>query len=462
MRLRGSMMFHVEHPAGLSWAERDKAVLWHPFTSMKEWMEGEPLIIERAEGRYLIDTAGRRYFDAVSSLWVTVHGHSHPAIVEAMERQLRSLDHSTLLGLAHPTSIELAEQLLDLAPHGMARVFYSDSGSTAVEIALKQAFQYWAQVGRPAKCRFLHLSDAYHGDTLGVVGVGGIPVFHRIFGPLIVTGINLPSPAPARTESAEQALGRALAELEDTLSAHGHELAAFVLEPLVQGAAGMLVHPPGYLRAAADLCTRHDVLLIADEVATGFGRTGTMFACEQEGVTPDFLCVAKGLTGGTVPLAATISTERVFSAFRHPRSEQGTFFHGHTYTGNPIACAAALANLELFRTEGTLSHVARLRGWMAAALAELGATTWVDRTRQCGVMAGIELGHEGQPFPPDAFTGGAVAEAARAHGVIMRPLGDTLVWMPPLTTTEAEVRALAEATRAAIRDVCAPDVPRGT
>jgi adenosylmethionine-8-amino-7-oxononanoate aminotransferase len=421
---------------------------------MPEWMAGEPLVIERAEGRYLFDTDGRRYFDAVSSLWVTVHGHSHPALVAAINTQLARLDHSTLLGLAHPASIELAERLLELAPPGLSRVFYSDSGSTAVEIALKQAYQYWALEGRPEKRRFLHLRDSYHGDTLGAVGVGGIPIFHRVFGPLVVAGIPLASPAPRAGESDPAALERSLTELHAALAAHHHEVAALVLEPLVQGAAGMLVHPRGYLAAAAEACRRHDVLLIADEVATGFGRTGTMFACEQESVSPDLLCLAKGITGGTLPLAATLCTDRIFQAFQRPRRELATFFHGHTYTGNPLACAAALANLEIFEREETLAHVRKLSGWMQSALDELAALPWVAGVRRCGVMAGIELGTPDGPFPADAFTSSAVCDAARAHGVIMRPLGDTLVWMPPLTTTDVELQHLRASTRAAILDVC--------
>lgn len=450
-------MFHVEQEVGHSrWPDRDKEVVWHPFTSMKEWIEGAPLVIERADGRFLIDTAGRRYFDAVSSLWVTVHGHSRPEIVRAIEQQLRVLDHSTLLGLAHPASIELAERLVELAPPGLTRVFYSDSGSTAVEIALKQAFQYWAHLGKPRKSRFLHLAESYHGDTLGVVGVGGMEIFHRIFGPLVVAGRCISSPAPQRGETLDASLARALRELEGVLAADHDRLAAFVVEPLVQGAAGMLVHPKGYLRAAADLCARHDVLLIADEVATGFGRTGTMFACEQEGVSPDFLCLAKSLTGGSLPLAATLCTDRVFSAFRDPRRDLRTFFHGHTYTGNPLACAAALANLDLFRTEATLEHVRQLAGWMARELDSLRDLPWVADIRRCGTMTGIELHDRGQPFPAERFMGSVVSDAARAHGIIMRPLGDTLVWMPPLTTLESEVRLLAGATRAAILECCGP------
>jgi adenosylmethionine-8-amino-7-oxononanoate aminotransferase len=447
-------MFHVKHD-GLSWADRDKRVLWHPFTSMPEWIAGEPLVIERAQGRYLYDVQGRAYFDAVSSLWVTVHGHSHPGLMAALTAQLARLDHSTMLGLSHPPAIELAERLVAIAPPGLTRVFYSDAGSTAVEIALKMAYQYWALHGQPAKRRFLHLTDSYHGDTLGAVGVGGMPVFHRTFGPLIVAGVPLRSPAPATGESEEESRVRALSALELELTARRDEIAALVIEPLIQGAAGMLVHPVGYLAAAAELCRQHDVLLIADEVATGFGRTGTMFACEHEHVTPDLMCLAKGMTGGMLPLAATLCTDRIFQAFQRPRRELAAFFHGHTYTGNPLACAAALANLDVFAAEDTLGHVARLQQWMETEISRLQALPWVRQTRQCGVMAGIELTGLQGVFDADAFVGPAVCEAARAHHVIMRPLGDTLVWMPPLTTTRDEMAVLADATRSAVESVCA-------
>lgn len=431
--------FHVEH----SWPERDKRVLWHPFTQAHEWTAGTPLVIDRAEGNYLIDPDGRRYFDGVSSLWITTHGHGHPVITKAIADQAAALDHSTLLGLSHPRAIELAERLCALAPAGLTRVFYSDSGSTAVEIALKQAFQYWALTGHPTKQRFVHLAESYHGDTLGAVGVGGMSLFHRIFGPLVVAGIRVPTPALEPD--------RALPHLAELLSTRATEIAAVVLEPLIQGAAGMLVHPPGYLRDVADLCRRHDVLLIADEVATGFGRTGTMFACEQESVSPDFLCVAKGLTGGTLPLAATLSTERIYDAFVAPRIEQRTFFHGHTYTGNPIACAAALANLALFDSENTLARVRQLAERLAGHFARIATHPIVSAVRQRGLMAGIEIARpDGHPFPPELFAGTVVCDLVRAHGVILRPLGDVIVWLPPLSSTPADLDLLYQATTAAL------------
>lgn len=427
----------------VDWSERDKRVLWHPFTQAAEWTAGTPLVIERGEGNYLIDTEGRRYFDGVSSLWVTTHGHG--VVAEAIAAQARLLDHSTMLGLTHPRGIELAERLVAIAPPGLTRVFYSDSGSTAVEIALKQAFQYCAQTGQPQRRRFIHLAESYHGDTLGAVGVGGMSLFHRIFGPLIVAGIPVPTPA-LHPETA-------LRDLDQTLRDHGHEVAAMVIEPLIQGAAGMLVHPRGYLKAAADLCRLHGVLLIVDEVATGFGRTGTMFASEQEGIQPDFMCLAKGLTAGALPLAATLSTERIYQAFVAPRAEQQTFFHGHTFTGNPIACAAALANLDLMAQPGFFEKVNAAAATMAEHLARLRALPVVHHVRQVGMMAGIELRDiEGTPLPADQFFGSLVCERARAHGVILRPLGDVIVWMPPLTSTVDDLALLAHATRAAIEE----------
>ena len=397
----------------------DQRHLWHPFTPMLEWSREDPLVISRGDGCYLVDEDGRSYLDGVSSLWVNVHGHNHPAINQAIRDQLDQLAHSTLLGLTHPTAIELARRLVEIAPDGLTRVFYSDSGSTAVEIALKQAFQYWSLRGEPRRQHFVHLAHAYHGDTLGAVGVGGIELFHRIFGPLIVAGIPAPSPVtyPDPERRGPEALrDRALTDMDSILSERGGEIAAVVMEPLVQGAAGMIMHPPGFLKGVETLCRKHGVLLIVDEVATGFGRTGTMFACEQEDVHPDLLCLAKGITGGYLPLAATLAREEIYEAFLAERIEGKTFFHGHTYTGNPLACAAALASLDLFGTD--LLPQVRQRAEQLGALAteHLGDLPVVGDIRQRGLMFGIELVADratGRPFPVEHFKGNAVCRAAQ-------------------------------------------------
>ena len=415
-------------------SELDQRVLWHPFTQMAEW---SPLVIASGDGSFLIDETGTRYLDGVSSLWCNVHGHRNPALDRALAAQAGKLAHSTFLGLTHEPGIRLAAALLEVAPAGLTRVFYSDSGSTAVEIALKQSFQYWQLRGRPTKQRFLRLGDAYHGDTLGAVGVGGIDLFHRVFGPLLVQSIAIPSPAGTDGTAA-------LARIEAELASRAYEIAALVVEPLVQGAAGMLVHPKGFLSAAAELCRRFNVHLIVDEVATGFGRTGTMFACEQEAVSPDFLCLAKGIAGGYLPLAATLATEEIFSAFLGKRAELKHFFHGHTFTGNPLACAVGLASLELLRRETLPNARARIPE-MAAALARIAALAGVREVRQVGMMAGIELtAIEGRAL------GVEVCDRIRAHGVILRNLGEVVVWMPPLSLSGPELELLERATTRAI------------
>ncbi len=416
----------------------DRRVMWHPFTQMAEW---DPLVIERGEGNYLFDTQGRRYLDGVSSLWCNVHGHHHPRLDRALREQLDRIAHSTFLGLTHEPGIRLGAALVAAAPPGLTRVFYSDSGSTAVEIALKQSFQYWQLRGQPSKQRFLRLGEAYHGDTLGAVGVGGIDLFHRIFGPLLVQSIAIPSPAIVGSEAA-------LHRLEQDLAARSAEIAAFVVEPLIQGAAGMLVHPPGFLSRVAELCRAFSVHLIVDEVATGFGRTGTLFACEQERVAPDFLCLAKGITGGYLPLAATLSTEEIYAAFLGRRAELKHFFHGHTFTANPLACAVGLESLALLRDE-TLAHAQRQLDGFAGALDRIHQLPGVREVRRCGLMAGIELvSREGRAL------GVEVCDRVRHHGVILRPLGDVVVWLPPLTIEAEDLALLEDATRKAIAEVC--------
>lgn len=418
-------------------ADLDRRIMWHPFTQMAEW---EPLVITAGDGNYLIDRAGRRYLDGVSSLWCNVHGHRHPRLDRALRAQLDRIAHSTFLGLSHEPAVRLGAALLEVAPPSLRRVFYSDSGATAVEIALKQSFQYWQLRGRASKQRFLRLDEAYHGDTLGAVGVGGIELFHRIFGPLLVRSAAIPSPAGSDGSAA-------LGALEQQLVAHADEFAAFVLEPLVQGAAGMLVHPRGFLARAAELCRRHAVHLIVDEVATGFGRTGTLFACEQEGVAPDFLCLAKGITGGYLPLAATLTSEEIYAAFLGPQHELKQFFHGHTYTANPLACAVGLESLALLR-ESTLANAHVQIPRFTAALDRISGIPGVRSIRRCGLMAGIELHAR-----PPRHLGNEVCARVRGHGVILRPLGDIIVWMPPLTLQPVDLELLEQATAAAIREV---------
>ncbi|MDQ3720600.1 MAG: adenosylmethionine--8-amino-7-oxononanoate transaminase [Actinomycetota bacterium] len=410
----------------------DRECLWHPFTQQEGWMAEEPLIVERARGSELVDTQGRRYLDGVSSLWCNVHGHRHPRIDSAVRDQLSRVAHSTMLGLSHPPAIKLARKLVDLSPPELTRVFYSDNGSTATEIALKMAFQWWRQRGDEHRTKFISLRDAYHGDTVGSVSVGGIELFHSLYRPLLFDTLQA-EPGDA-------------ADMERLLAEHGDEVAAVIVEPLVQGAAGMLVHPPGYLRTVRELCDRHGVLLICDEVAVGFGRTGKMFASEHEGVSPDFLCLAKGITGGYLPLAATLVTETVYEGFLGRQEELRTFFHGHTYTGNPLACAAALACLEVFDEERTLERLGPKIGLLSRLLEAVADLPAVSEVRQVGLMVGIELGG----FALEQRMGHRVTLEARRRGAIVRPLGDVVILMPPLSMTEQDLRRLVGATAEAI------------
>jgi adenosylmethionine-8-amino-7-oxononanoate aminotransferase len=404
----------------------DQQFVWHPFTQQQGWSEETPLMIERGEGVYLYDVEGNRYIDGTSSLWCNVHGHHHPVLDAAAKAQFDKIAHSTMLGLSHPGATELAERLIEIAPEGLQRVFYSDSGSTAAEIALKMAFQYHQQRGDTARTRFVRMREAYHGDTIGSVSVGGIDLFHATYKPLLF-----------ETLAAEP--GDA-AQMEQLLSAHEGEVAAVIMEPLVQGAGGMIVHPEGYLRAVRELCDEHGVLLICDEVATGFGRTGTMFAVEREGVSPDFMCLAKGITGGYLPLAATLTTEAVYEGFLGAPAEGKTFFHGHTYTGNPIACAVALANLDIFRDERTIEALQPKIELLDRRLAEIAEMPGVTEVRSRGVMVGIDLGEH----DPELRLGHRVTQEARKRGAMIRPLSEVIVLMPPLAISEAELTDLLD------------------
>ena len=414
----------------------DRRHLWHPFTQQQGWEnEDPPIVIDHAEGTTLYDTYGNAYLDGVSSLWCNVHGHRQPAIDAAVRAQLDRVAHSTMLGLSHEPAIELAERLLAVAPSGLSRVFYSDSGSTAVEVALKMAFQWWAQRGDTERTGFICLENAYHGDTIGAVSVGGIDLFHTLYRPLLLDTWR------ARAGDADH--------LEKLLDEHGAQVAAVILEPLVQGAAGMLMQPEGYLKRVRELCDAHGVLLICDEVATGLGRTGAMFACDHEGVTPDLMCVGKGLTGGYLPLAATLTTERIYEGFLGEYEDSKTFFHGHTYTGNPLACAAGVATLELFERKRTLARlqpkIELLTRLLAQRIHELPA---VAEIRQRGFMVGIELYRS----PDGGRAGHEVTLAARRRGAIIRPLGDVVVLMPPLSISDGELRRLVTITASAIAD----------
>ena len=435
----------------------DRAHLWHPFTQMQEWLGTEPLVIAEGDGNYLIDLAGRRYLDGVSSLWCNVHGHRRPEIDQAIRAQLDRIAHTTLLGLASPPSAELAARLVACAPPGLTRVFYSDAGATAVEIALKLALQYWRLRGED-RPRFVALVDGYHGDTLGAMSVGFSEPFHRFFTPLMpVTRV----PAPyvlerTRGLPASTALAEALAMLETTLAHERGTIAAVVLEPLVQGAAGMWPQPVEYLPAVRELTRRYDTLLVCDEVATGFGRTGRLFACDHTGTTPDLLTVGKGLTGGYLPLAATLATEEIFEAFLGPYEGYTAFFHGHTFTGNALACAAALASLALF-TPPMLATLPRKGEVLARALERhVRPLPHVAEIRQRGLMVGIELMRSParrESYAASERIGHQVILAARRRGVILRPLGDVIVLMPPLAITDDESDTLAGVAAESIAEV---------
>ncbi|MBI5395486.1 MAG: aspartate aminotransferase family protein [Verrucomicrobia bacterium] len=438
-------------------ADKDHRHLWHPFTQMRDWMAEEPVIIERGQGARLWDTKGREYLDANASIWTNIHGHSHPRINAAIRAQLEKVAHSSFLGLSNVPAIELAEKLVAIAPGAsvgvqasaclpaseqpkgwtptgrLTRVFYSDDGSTAVEVAIKMALHYWVHRGQPERRRFVAFTGAYHGDTIGAVSLGGIDLFHATYKPLLF-----------EVKHVVDAAG-----LKAVLEKHGNEVAAVAIEPLIQGAAGMKLWPRGLLAETRRLCDEHGTLLIADEVMTGFGRTGTMFACQGESVPPDFLCLAKGLTGGYMPLAATLTTERVFDAFLGSYEDQKTFFHGHSYTGNQLGCAAALASLAVFEEERTLERLQPKIGLLRDELKQFCALKPVMEVRQCGFIAGVEVG----PYPWQAKAGIRVCQRARELGVLTRPVGNVIVIMPPLCVTEEELRKICEVLRRAVEEV---------
>ncbi|WP_337102865.1 adenosylmethionine--8-amino-7-oxononanoate transaminase [Paenibacillus sp. YIM B09110] len=426
----------------------NKEHLWHPFTQMKDYNNSDPLIIERGEGIKLYDVQGRAYYDGFSSVWLNVHGHNVPELNQAITDQLGRVAHSTLLGMANVPAIELAEKLAGIAPKGLNKVFYSDSGATGVEIAIKMAFQYWHNQGIRGKKSFITMNQAYHGDTIGAVSVGAIPLYHDVFRPLLFPSHVIPYPYAYRHQGGEtKALEATLTALSHLLETRAEEIAALIVEPIVQGAGGIIVMPPNCLREMAALCRKHGVLLIADEVATGFGRTGAMFACDLEGVSPDLMVIGKGLTGGYLPVAATLATDEVYNAFYADYEEQKTFFHGHSFTGNPLGCAVALASLKLFEERKLVEGVRAKASFVEHKLEPLKDRPHVGEIRQKGLMIGIELVRDKvsrEPYDWAERIGVRASLRARELGMLTRPLGNVIVFIPPLASTEAELDEMTD------------------
>ena len=438
----------------------DHRHLWHPFTEMRAWMREQPIIVERGEGNYLIDVNGRRYLDGVSSLWCNVHGHRKAELDRALAAQAGRIAHSTMLGLGNVPATELGAELIAIAPSGLSRVFYSDSGAEAVEVAIRIAAQYFQLAGAPARTRFLTLTESYHGDTIGSVSLGFSEPFHRHVRGLLFPALKTDPPHVFRFQRAmapQAAMRAALDAAARIIEEHRDTLAALVIEPMMQGAAGMWAHDAEFLRGIAALARAAGALVIGDEVATGFGRTGAMFASEHAGLAPDLLCLGKGITGGYLPLAATLATENIFAAFLGEPRDFRAFYYGHTYTGNPLATAVARANLALFRDEKIIDRIQPRIAQMATGLrARFADLPQVADIRQQGLMVGIELMEDPArkiPFPPEQMIGHRIITRARDKGVVIRPLGDVIILMPPLSISAEELDFLLDAVRDATREI---------
>ncbi|WP_078552128.1 adenosylmethionine--8-amino-7-oxononanoate transaminase [Bacillus alkalicellulosilyticus] len=437
--------------------EKSRKYLWLPFTQMKDYDE-HPLIIESGEGIKVKDVNGKEYYDGFSSVWLNVHGHRKQELDDAIKRQLEKIAHSTLLGMTNIPATELAERLVALSPEKLTRVFYSDSGAEAMEIALKMAFQYWKNIGRPEKQKFISMQNGYHGDTIGAVSVGSIDLFHHVYGPLMFDSFKAPIPYVYRSESNKPEVCRddCLKQLEHLLIEHHDTIAALSIESMVQGAAGMIVMPEGFLSGVRKLCTKYEVLMIVDEVATGFGRTGKMFACEHEGVQPDLMAAGKGITGGYLPIAVTFTTEEIYQAFYDDYSTLKTFFHGHSYTGNQLGCAVAIENLRLFEQDQIIKQVTQKAQILHELLQPLMELAHVGDIRQLGFMCGIELVQSKETkesFPKTGRIGYQVSLKMRELGMLTRPMGDVLVFMPPLVSTAEELQAMVNIIKRAIEEV---------
>jgi len=428
----------------------DRRCLWHPYTQMHDYRQRDFLLIDRAEGIKLYDRQGRWYFDTISSWWCIVHGHGHPIIKNRLKGQIDRLQQVLLAGVSHEPAIRLAEELMRLTPPNLTRVFYSDNGSCACEIAVKMSLQYWQQSGQSRRTELVGVERGYHGDTIGTMSLGGVPEFHRAFAGLRFPSHRLPSPDCYRCaleQDRENCRQQCLEPLAELLERQGERIAALIIEPLIQAAGGMIIYPPAYLRKVAELTGRYGVHLILDEVATGFGRTGTMFACEQAGVSPDFLCLSKGLTGGYLPLAATLTSEEVYSAFHGPYSENRTFFHGHTFSGNPLGCAAALGSLQVFTEEQTMATLPAKIEKLRSGLNRFRELAWVGDIRTLGMIGVLELVKDRQsrePFPPKARIGWHLYLAGLQESLILRPLGNIVYLWLPLSTTTAEIDEILE------------------
>jgi len=438
---------------------KDLKYVWHPYTQMKDCEEFPPIPIAKAEGVKLYDHDGNFYYDTISSWWCNVHGHNHPAIKSAVKKQLDSLEHVLFAGFTHEPAVELAEKLVAIAPGDLTRVFYSDNGSTAVESALKMSFQYWQNTGKKGKTGFLSLDMAYHGDTIGTMSISGVDLFNEKFKPLLFKAFKAPTPycyrCPFGKKKGECAL-ECLRRAEEILRGGADEISAVVIEPVLMGAAGMIVYPVEYLRGIWDLCRKYNVHFIADEVATGFGRTGKMFACEHAGVEPDFMCLSKGLTSGYLPMGATLTTERIFGAFYDDYDELKTFYHGHTFTGNPVSCAAAVASIDLFEQENTLDSVSAIRSELEAFLKELSELPIVGDTRGIGAVGAMELVKDKktrEPFGVKKRIGLEVYRLGLEKGLLLRPLGDVIYLFLPLCIKREELDDVLRRTADVMRSV---------
>ncbi len=440
-------------------AQKNKQYVWHPFTQMKEYIEDDPIIIAEGNGRKLRDVQGNEYWDGVSSIWLNVHGHRVQELDDAIREQLDHIAHSTLLGMANIPAILLAEKLIGLMPPGLAKVFYSDSGATAVEIAIKMAFQYWQHKGERKKQRFITMKEAYHGDTIGAISVGAIDLYHETYSSLLFSSIKVPYPYVYRSPingSEKDQTAFFLAKLEEVLKAHHEETAALIIEPVVQGASGIIVMPDGYLHGVRELCTKYNVLMVADEVATGFGRTGRWFACDHENVTPDILTAGKGLTGGYLPVAITVATNEIYEAFLGEYEEKKTFFHGHSYTGNQLGCAVAIANLELMEKKNLILEVQQKSLYLSKELERFHQLRHVGDIRKKGFMMGLELvvnRDAKEAYDWCERIGVRVCRRARELGMLIRPLGNVIVFMPPLAATAEELEAMLQILYQAIQEV---------